>query len=51
MHYVKWARVMLPVVFEEFELVCIYFAIFCFPLSLSISKSSTLVVNMEIKVS
>ena len=25
MHYMKWRRVMLPVVFEEFELVCISF--------------------------
>ena len=25
MHYMKWMRVMLPVVFEEFELVCHYY--------------------------
>ena len=24
MHYMKWIRVMLPVIFEEFELVCIF---------------------------
>ena len=35
--YMKWARVMLPVVFEEFELVCDSFAIFVFSLLLSIS--------------
>ena len=40
MHYMKWARVMLPVVFEESELVCILFAIFS-P-SMSIGKRSTL---------
>ena len=28
MHYMKWTRVMLPVVFEESELFCILFAIF-----------------------
>ena len=33
---------MLPVVSEEFELVCIFFAIFFFLLSLSIRKRSTL---------
>ena len=31
MHYVKWTRVMLPVVFKEFELVFFFFfAIFNF---------------------
>ena len=24
MHYMKWIRVILPVVFKEFELVCIF---------------------------
>ena len=28
MHFVKWARVMLPVVFEEFELVSIFLGYF-----------------------
>ena len=41
-HYMKWARVMLPVVLEEFELVCDSFAIFFFLLLLSISKRSNL---------
>ena len=31
MHYMKWTGVILPVVFEEFELVC-FFAIFFFSL-------------------
>ena len=35
--YMKWTRVMPPVVFEEFELVYIFFAIF-FPLSSLIGK-------------
>ena len=30
MHYMKWTRVMLPVVFKEFELVFFFFAIFNF---------------------
>ena len=38
MHYMKWIRVMLPVVFEELELVCIFFL----SLLLSIVKRSTL---------
>ena len=42
MHYMQWTRVMLSVVFEEFELVCIFFAIFFFSLSLSIAKWLTL---------
>ena len=58
MHYMKWRRVMLPVVFEEFELVCIsfvavllfcffvvfFFFFFCyfFSLSISVGKKSTL---------
>ena len=41
MHCMKWARIMLPEVSEEFELVCILL-LFFFPLSLSISKRSTL---------
>ena len=38
MHYMEWIRVMLPVFFEELELVCIFFL----SLSLSIVKRSTL---------
>ena len=38
MHYMEWIRVMLPVFFEELELVCIFFL----SLSLSIAKRSTL---------
>ena len=30
LHYMKWTRVMLPVVFEEFEVVCILLAVFSF---------------------
>ena len=30
MHYMKWERVILPVVFEKFEPVCDFFAIFFF---------------------
>ena len=37
MHYVKWTRVVLPVVFREFEVVYIFFTTF-FSLSLSIAK-------------
>ena len=28
MHYIKWTRVMLPVVFEEFELVYLFGKLF-----------------------
>ena len=28
LHHMKWTRVMLPVVFEEFKVVCIILAIF-----------------------
>ena len=38
----KWSRVMLPVVFEEFEVVSIFLAIFFFSLYLSIGNRSTL---------
>ena len=38
MHYMKWIRVMLPVVFEVLH----FFAIFSFSLSLSIGKRSAL---------
>ena len=37
MHYMKWTKVMLPVVFEEFEVVYI-FGCFFVSLSLSIGK-------------
>ena len=30
LHYMKWARVILLVVFEEFELVCIFLLVFTF---------------------
>ena len=40
MHYMKWTRVMLPVVFKEFEMV--FFATFVFSPSLPIGKRSTL---------
>ena len=42
MHYMKWAVVMLPIVFEEFEVVYIFFATFLFLLLLSIYIGSTL---------
>ena len=42
MHYMKWAVVMLPIVFEEFEVVYIFFATFLFLLLLSICIGSTL---------
>ena len=42
MHYMKWARVMLPLLFEKFEPVCISFAIFFFSLKLSTGKRLTL---------
>ena len=28
MHYMKWTRLMLPVIFKEFELVCIFLLFF-----------------------
>ena len=40
MHYMKWTRVMLPVVFKESEMV--FFATFVFSPSLPIGKRSTL---------
>ena len=42
MHYMNWARVMLPAVVEESEMVYIFFASSFFSLSLSIGKRSTL---------
>ena len=42
LHYMRWIRVMLPDVFEEFEVVYVFLATFCFSLSLSIGKRSTL---------
>ena len=41
MPYMKWTRVSLPVVFDEFELVCLFFLLL-FSLSFSSSKRSTL---------
>ena len=42
MYYMKWIKVILTVVFEEFKVVCIFLAIFFFSLQLSIGKRSTL---------
>ena len=42
LHYMKWTRVILPAVFKEFEVVCIFLAIFFFSLQFSIGKRSTL---------
>ena len=42
MHYLRWKRVMLLDVFEEFQVVYVFLATFCFSLSLSIGKRSTL---------
>ena len=47
-HYMKWVRVMLPVVFEEFELVWDSFAIFVFSLLLLISKRSNLRLSLVV---
>ena len=38
----KWAKVILPVVFKKFQMVYIFFAIFFFSLLLPIGKKSTL---------
>ena len=46
MHYMKWTRVMLPVIFDEFEVAYIYISfllLVSFSLLLSIGKTSTLV--------
>ena len=37
-YYMKWARVMLPVVFKDFEVVYIFLLLLFFSLSLSIGK-------------
>ena len=37
-HYMKWARVMLPIVFEEFELVWIFCYFFLFTIIFNWSK-------------
>ena len=42
-HCMKWTRLMLTVVFKEFELLY-FFAIFFYSLSLSISKRSPLII-------
>ena len=45
MHYMKWTSVMLPVVFEEFELVCFFAAAVFFVFSIppaTIIKSDVL---------
>ena len=42
MHYMRWIRVIQPDVFKEFEVFYVFLAIFCFSLSLSIGKRSTL---------
>ena len=41
MHYMTWIRVMLPEA-EELQVVYVFLATFCFSLSLSIGKRSTL---------
>ena len=33
MHYMQWTRIMLPVVFEEFEVAYIFYGTFFFSLS------------------
>ena len=38
MHYMKWARVMVPVVFEKFEPVCIFLLFFLFTVSVNWQK-------------
>ena len=46
MHYMKWTRVMLPVIFDEFEVAYIYISfllLVSFSLLLSIGKTSTFV--------
>ena len=42
MFYIKWTRLMLPAVSEEFDLACIFFLFFFFSLSFSIGKGSAL---------
>ena len=42
MHYMRWIRVMLPEAFKEFQVVYVFLATFCFSISLSIGKRSTL---------
>ena len=41
-NYITWTRVKLPVVFEEFDMVYIFWLLFFFPLVLSVDKRSTL---------
>ena len=41
-NYITWTRVKLPVVFEEFDMVYIFWLLFSFPLLLSVDKRSTL---------
>ena len=38
MYYMKWTRIILPVVFEEFGMVYRFVATFFFLLSLSVGK-------------
>ena len=41
MHFIKWTRVLLPVLFEKFNAVCNFCAIFFFSLSLPTGKRLT----------
>ena len=42
MHYMEWTGAMLPAVFEELDLVCIFSVFFFFSLSFSLGKGSAL---------
>ena len=39
MHYIKWTRLMLPVVFKKFELVCIFMLLFSIQYHFQLVKS------------
>ena len=45
---IKWSGLMLPAVFQEFEIVYIFFATFFFPVSLSIRKRSKICKNLKV---
>ena len=42
-NYITWTRVKLPEVFEEFDMVYIFWLLFFFPLLLSVGKRSILI--------
>ena len=42
MHYMEWTGAILPAVFEELDLVCIFSVFFLFSLSFSLGKGSAL---------